>query len=106
MTTEILISLVEIIWMLTPVLARTSNIFAATPEWLRMPTPTMESLPIFSSASVSPKPMSARMPSITPCALATSGLSMVNDRSVAGVLEPWLMFCTIMSTLIAESASF
>ena len=50
MTTEILISLVEIMSMLTFSRASVSNIFAATPEWLRMPTPTIESLPILSVA--------------------------------------------------------
>jgi len=29
----------------------------------------------------------------------------VNERSVAGVPEPWLMFCTIISTLIVASPS-
>ena len=42
---------------------------------------------------------------MTACAPAMSGLSMVNERSVAGVSVPWLIFCTIMSTLIAESAN-
>src|SRR5690348_11869491 len=36
-----LISLVEMTRMLTPSSASTWNIFAATPAWLRMPTPTM-----------------------------------------------------------------
>jgi len=53
-----LISLVEIISMLTPSRARVSNIFPAIPEWLFMPTPTIESFPILSVAMTSPKPMS------------------------------------------------
>src|SRR5215467_674158 len=44
MTTEILISEVEIISMLIPSCARTSNILAATPAWVRIPTPTTETL--------------------------------------------------------------
>src|SRR5262249_8194130 len=45
-TQETLISEVEIIWMLIPSLPSTSNIRAATPEWFRIPTPTMEILTI------------------------------------------------------------
>ena len=52
-TTEILISLVEIMSILTPSLASVSNIFPATPVWLFMPTPTREILPMFSAASTS-----------------------------------------------------
>src|SRR5207253_1681311 len=40
-TQETAISEVEIIWMLMPSLESAENIRAATPEWLRMPTPTM-----------------------------------------------------------------
>jgi len=36
--------------------------------------------------------------SMTFCALSKSGLSSVNERSVAGVPVPWLMFWTIIST--------
>jgi hypothetical protein len=43
------ISDVEIIWMLMPSLERTPNIREATPEWLRIPTPTMETLATRSS---------------------------------------------------------
>src|SRR5262249_10156900 len=42
MTTEILISEVEIIWMLMPSAERTSNMRAAIPACVRMPTPTIE----------------------------------------------------------------
>src|SRR5260221_4497885 len=41
-TTEILISEVEIIWMLMPSSARVRNIWLAIPAWVRMPTPTIE----------------------------------------------------------------
>ena len=40
---------------------------------------------------------------MTFCALSRSGLSTVNERSVAGTPLPWLMFCTIMSTLTLAS---
>src|SRR5450759_957351 len=49
MTTEILISLVEIMSMFTPACASVSNNFPATPVCDFMPTPTMDSLPIFSA---------------------------------------------------------
>src|SRR5476649_188526 len=45
----ILISLVEMTRMFTPSSANTWNIFAATPAWLRMPTPTIETLAMPSS---------------------------------------------------------
>ena len=46
-TQEILIGEVEIISMLIAVVRRaSSNTFAATPGWLRMPAPTIETLPI------------------------------------------------------------
>ena len=45
-TQETLISEVEMLWMLMPSLPSTSNIRAATPEWFRIPTPTMEILAI------------------------------------------------------------
>src|SRR4030095_1900197 len=40
-TQDTLISEVEMLWMLMPSLPSTSNIRAATPEWFRIPTPTM-----------------------------------------------------------------
>ena len=48
-TTEIRISEVEIIWMLTPAEASAAKNFAVMPGWERMPAPTMETLPIWSS---------------------------------------------------------
>ena len=44
MMQEILISLVEIIWMLMLLLASASNMLAATPLWLCIPAPTMDTL--------------------------------------------------------------
>ena len=51
-TQETAISEVEIIWMLMPSRDSAVNIVAATPEWLRMPTPTMETLATRSSCTV------------------------------------------------------
>ncbi len=44
MMQEILISLVEIMWMLMLLLASASNMLAATPLWLCIPAPTMDTL--------------------------------------------------------------
>ena len=69
--------------MLMPSSASTWNIFAATPAWLRMPTPTIETLAISSSVSTPVgldrlgRPSSSR-----PCALARSALATVKVRSV------------------------
>ena len=104
-TTEIFISLVEIMLMLMPCSPSVSNTFAATPECVRMPTPTTDTFAIFSSAMISPNFTSACSSSITFFAFAKSGLSAVNEISVAGVAVPWLMFCTIMSMFTAALAS-
>src|SRR6185369_241600 len=48
-TTEVLISDVEIIWILTPSRARAPNILEAMPAWVRMPMPTRETLAMRSS---------------------------------------------------------
>ena len=50
-TQEILIGEVEIISMLIPFSPRVWKTFAATPGWLRIPAPTIETLPIRSSVS-------------------------------------------------------
>ena len=55
-TTVILISEVEIIWMLMPSSASVRNILLATPTCERMPTPTSPTLQILSS------PMTSRAP--------------------------------------------
>ena len=52
MTTEVLISLVLIIWMLMPSSDSARNILAAMPTWLRMPMPTMLTLQILVSPSM------------------------------------------------------
>src|SRR5512147_2128559 len=51
-TTEILISLVEIIWMLMPSSESVRNIRLAMPTCERMPMPTTETLAIFGSPTI------------------------------------------------------
>src|SRR2546422_72217 len=58
MTHETAISDVEIIWMLMPSRPSAANIVEATPEWLRMPTPTMETLATRSSCTIPRAPIS------------------------------------------------
>jgi hypothetical protein len=65
MMTEILISLVEIIWMLIPASARARKSVAATPVWERMPMPTTESLLMPSCAVWLLAPIFATCASIT-----------------------------------------
>ena len=57
-TQEILIGEVEIISMLMPASPSTVNTVAATPGWLRMPAPTIETFPIDSSAATCSIPSS------------------------------------------------
>jgi len=52
-TQEILISEVLIIMMLIPSFASAPNMVEATPEWLLIPIPTMDTLAIFSSVLIS-----------------------------------------------------
>lgn len=58
MTQEILISDVLIIMILTPSRDSTSNIFAATPEWDRMPTPIRDTLAMDSVTATDRAPIS------------------------------------------------
>src|SRR5205809_70349 len=58
MTHDTAISDVEIIWMLIPSRASAANIWEATPEWLRIPTPTMETLATRSSWTIPRAPIS------------------------------------------------
>src|SRR5262249_56653417 len=58
MTHETAISEVEIIWILMPSRARAANMVEATPEWLRMPTPTIETLATRSSWTIPRAPIS------------------------------------------------
>src|SRR5262249_13710430 len=65
MTTEILISEVEIIWMLIPSRASTSNIRDATPACVRMPMPTIEIFAMSSSPTTPRAPISRAVGSTT-----------------------------------------
>ncbi|MCY1179091.1 hypothetical protein D9M73_194720 [compost metagenome] len=67
-TTETLISDVEIIWMLMVSLASASNMRLATPAWERMPTPTIDTLAILVSPMTSRAPSSPAVFSSTVCA--------------------------------------
>src|SRR6185295_1570918 len=58
MTTEILISDVEIIWMLMPSPASTSNMRAAMPACVRIPTPTIDTFATSSCPATPCAPMS------------------------------------------------
>ena len=55
--TETLISLVEIMLMLTPAEERASNILQATPALFTMPAPTMDTLATWLLTSMALKPM-------------------------------------------------
>src|ERR1039457_48317 len=82
MMTEILISLVEIMSMLTPVEARVSNILAATPGCERMPMPTTDSLAISIVEVASRAPISLTMGCRVFVALAASLEATVKEMSV------------------------
>ena len=101
-TQESLISDVEIISMLTRSRESASNIFAATPEWLRIPMPTIESLAIPSSVVTSPAPMRWATLRAMRKVAGKSCLMTVKETSVA---PSRLTFWTIMSTLTSFSAS-
>src|SRR5262249_33943486 len=94
-THETAISDVEIIWMLIPSVDIARNIRAATPAWLRMPTPTMETLATRSSAVTPSAPISRASPARTFSARCRSVRGNVKEMSVS---PSRLMFCTIMST--------
>src|SRR5438094_3412165 len=69
-TTEILISEVEIIWMLIPSLESTSNMRAAMPACVRMPTPTIDTLATSSCPAMPCAPISRAVASRSPFALS------------------------------------
>src|SRR5437879_12410438 len=64
-THDTAISDVEIIWMLMPSRASVANIVDATPEWLRIPTPTIENLATRSLCTIPRAPISCTT-SVTP----------------------------------------
>ena len=81
-THETAISEDEIIWMLMPSLASVANIFEATPEWLRMPTPTIETLATRGSCRTPLAPMFLATSSRAVTARAWSPRGSVKDMSV------------------------
>jgi hypothetical protein len=99
---ETLISDVEMIWRLMPSSARTRNIFAATPEWFRIPTPTMETLETSSSASTPSAPISFAMASTMSRVLMKSAFPTVKVRSALPSRET---FWTMRSTTMFFSSS-
>ena len=88
--------------MLTPSLESTANIRAATPEWLRMPTPTIEILATRSLNWTPSAPTRRATSSSAATERARSPRGSVNDMSVK---PSRLMFCTIMSTTMFWSAT-
>src|SRR5436190_15475972 len=101
-STLTLISEVEITWMLIPLSASVWNICLATPASLRMPTPMTDILTTLGSGFSASKPSASRQPWRTSTARSRSARETVKVRSVLPSAE---IFCTIMSTLIALSAS-
>ncbi|MNY36379.1 hypothetical protein D3C86_1708630 [compost metagenome] len=101
-STEILISEVEIIWMLMPSSESVRNILLAMPTCERMPTPTTDTFDTFGSpdtlaAPIWPFTLSVRMVS----ARWYSPRGTVNVKSVLPSTD-W--FWMIMSTSILASA--
>ena len=104
MTHEILIGDVEIISMLMPSSPSVAKTFAATPGCDFIPAPTIETLPIVSSATTSSMPTSATSGSSAARAVRRSSRGTVNEIS-ARAPSPTGSFWMIMSTLTFASAS-
>src|SRR6266550_3450073 len=101
-TTEVLISDVEIIWMLMPSSARLLNILAAMPTCERMPMPTSETLQILLSPMIS----RAAKPVFFSCS-RTSSAFWYSPRLTVKEKSVWPeapIFCTIMSTSTLAAA--
>ena len=82
-STLILISEVEITWMLMPFSARVLNMRWATPAWLRMPTPMTETLATFGSGcSAAIAELGVALVQHLACARSRSALATVKVRSV------------------------
>ena len=103
-STLTLISEVEITWMLMPFSASALNIACATPAWLRMPTPITE---IFTTFESGLSAVIARACRGSPPAPPRRGRDRpsADGEGHVGRCRPRTTFCTIMSTLIALSAS-
>src|SRR5207244_1234515 len=82
MTHETAISDVEIIWMLMPSRASVANIVEATPEWLRIPTPTIDPLETRASCTIPRAPISRTTSESSATARAWSPRGKVKDMSV------------------------
>src|SRR5262245_23250890 len=101
-THDVRIADVEIISMLMPPPARTSNMVAATPGLDFMPAPTMLTRAMSRSDDTPVAPISAARRWQTSVPVVRSFFGTVNEMSVT----PWSdTFCTIMSTLTPTSAS-
>src|SRR6266446_2403846 len=97
MTTEILISEVEIIWMLIPSLESTSNMRDAMPACVRMPMPTIDTLATSSWPATPCAPISRAVASRSPFALSKSPRDTVKVRSVVpSALAFWMIMSTTM----------
>src|SRR5213078_968637 len=96
-TTEILISEVEIIWMLIPSLESTSNMRAAMPACVRMPTPTIDTLATSSCPAMPCAPISRAVASRSPFAVSKSPRDTVKVKSVVpSALAFWMIMSTTM----------
>ena len=102
-STETLISLVEIACTLMPRSASALNISAATPVWLFMPMPTTEILATLASVMTRLKPILSLRSSSSAWVRASSALGTVKVTSVSPLSRP--TFWMIMSTLIPASPS-
>ena len=78
-TQLILIGDVAIIWMLIPCSPSTEKTFAATPGWVFMPAPTIETLPISGSVPTLVIPSSATRGASASSAARRSSRGTVND---------------------------
>ena len=87
--------------MLTPELASTSNMVAATPGWVFMPAPT-RLMRAMSASWVTPEaPSSLATASLTFSPVGRSVMGRVKEMSVVPLTD---VFCTIMSTFTPSSA--
>ena len=78
MSTLIFSSEVEMTWRLMPRSASVANIVCATPGRVRMPSPTIETLATFASATIESNPISFRASSMARTARSMSRSTTVN----------------------------
>src|SRR5437870_6996003 len=97
MTTEILNSEVEIIWMLMPSSESTSNMRDAMPACVRMPMPTIDTLATSVWPATPWAPMSFAVASTSALAWSKSPRGTVKVRSVVpSALAFWMIMSTTM----------